>query len=551
MTPEQQLAEKIRKRVFEIELDSTPDAEMKLWTLEDIGNRLTNGELDCTAAKEALAGLKDYFAQPPEPKQEAQSGVYVKAPAGFPLDTMPPSFRTYAEAVATGTLTDTTAAGTAVLGGVSAVVGTRVHVRISSSWCYHSGIYMVLLAPSSYGKSSVIEAVDQPIRTLEAALRAETAAEVKQNREALVYVEAQIKAKKGLLASALKKGESADRLPAEIADLEEEALDLKAKAAPPALVADDFTVEAVTDLLERNDERVTVTSGDTGIFNIQRYGDSPSIELLLKSWKGEPHREIRRHRDRDADLQRPSMAMLVATQVENVKALAVKHPELVTRGLLPRFLPVVPADNIGFRDIGKAIRDGVGIPKTLQTKLNEQLVSLARSLQANEGGGVELSLDEDAHRAFEDACQGFEVDMRPGGDLRPILEAAGKLNLQLQKLIGINWAMCACEGDVSVIVTADIVAAAAAQLEYFISQQHKLYDAICLAPVDALAEKLRHWCDHHPKVTVTARELRRSTGRHQPKQLFDEALDMLSDEGVLSVVTVKTGGRPSEKVTVL
>lgn len=181
------------------------------------------------------------------------------------------------------------------------------------------------------------------------------------------------------------------------------------------------------------------------------------------------------------------MAMLVATQVENVKALAVKHPGLVTRGLLPRFLPVVPADNIGFRDVGAAIREGVGIPKTLQTKFNERLVDLAKRLQANEGGGVVLSLDNDAHQAFEDACQGFEDRMRPGGELRPILEAAGKLPLQLQKLIGINWAMRACEDETSLIVTADIVAAAAAQLEYFIAQQHTLYDAISQAPADAIA----------------------------------------------------------------
>ena len=527
--------DRLRERVSELKRSAFKDRETRIAVIEDVLTMLEAGEITIDDAKAQLSLATAGFSADTE----------------FPLDTLPTGFRAYAEAVAIGTLTDTTAAGTAVLGGVSAVVGTRIHVRISASWCYHSGLYMVLLAPSSYGKSSVIEAVDQPVRTLEALLRAETAGEVRANRETLVYVEAQIKAKNSLLSSALKKGEGGGSLPSEIAGLEQDAIDLKAKATPPALVADDFTVEAATDQLEMNDERVTVTSGDTGIFNVQRYGDSPSIELLLKSWKGEPHREIRRGRDRDADLEHPSMAMLVATQVENVKSLAVKHPGLVTRGLLPRFLPVMPDDTIGFRDIGKAILEGRGIPKTLQTKFNEQLVNLARNLQANEGGGVELELDDDARQAFVDACQGFEDRMRPGGDLRPILEAAGKLPLQLQKLIGINWATRACEGDVSVIVTADIVADAAAQLDYFIEQQHKLYDAISQAPADAIADKIRRWCDHHPKATVTAYQLRKNTARHVPKSLFDEALDALEDEGIVSTVTVPTGGRPTQKVTVL
>lgn len=527
--------DRLRKRVSELQRSGFKDRDVRIEVIEDVIGQLETGAISVDDGKAQL--------------ELASSGF--SSDMCFPLETLPPGFRAYAEAVATGTLTDTTAAGTAVLGGVSAVVGTRIQVRISESWCYHCGLYVALLAPSSYGKSSVIEAVDQPVRTLEAKLRAETAAEVAKNRETLVYVEAQIKAKKTLLSSALKKGEAADDLPKQIADLEIEAEEVKAKATAPALVADDFTVEAVTDLLELNGERVTVTSGDTGIFNIQRYSDNPSIELLLKCWKGEPHREIRRGRDKDADLQKPSMAMLVATQVENVKTLAVKHPGLVTRGLLPRFLPVIPEDTIGFRDVGKAILEGRGIPKTLQARFNAKLVDLVKQLQKNEGGGVVLSLDNDARQAFTDTCQGYENRQRPGGDLRPILEAAGKLPLQLQKLIGINWAMRACEGDGAVIVTAEIVSDAAAQLDYFIEQQHKLYDAISQAPADAVADKIRRWCDHHPGVTMTAYQLRKSTARHAPKSLFNEALDTVQDEGIVSVATVPTGGRPTEKVTVL
>ena len=249
----------------------------------------------------------------------------------------------------------------------------------------------MLLAPSSYGKSSVIEAVDQPVRTLEAMLRAETANEVRASREALIYVEAQIKAKKTILGTELKKGEGGGSLPSEIAGLEQDAINIKAKATPPALVADDFTVEAATDLLECNDERVTVTSGDTGIFNIQRYGDNPSIELLLKCWKGEPHREIRRGRDRDADLQGPSMAMLLQRKSSKREIAGGEASGACDWRAVASFSARDARGHDRFSRHRKSHPRGARHSENATSEINEQLVNLARSLQANEGGAVELS----------------------------------------------------------------------------------------------------------------------------------------------------------------
>lgn len=516
---------------------------------------------DCLARMETfVANHREEAADPVAPsgangkaQRPEQSQQRVPSASGtFPIETLPPQYESYATAVAAGTLTDTSVTGAAVLGGVSAVVGTRILVRVSSSWCYHAGLYLKILAPSSYGKSSVIEAVDQPVRTLESELRAERADEVRRCRADVIYTEAQIKAQQAILASTLKKGEAVGDLPSEIAQLEDDVKALAALATPPVLVADDFTVEAVVDVLEQNGERVTVTSGDTGVFNVERYSENPSIELLLKAWKGEPHREIRRGRAADADLKRPSMAMLVATQVENVKALAVKNPSLVHRGLLPRFLPVIPDDNIGFRDIRNAILNGKGIPHDKQVGFNDRLVTLARTVASQEGGVVELQLDEAAREVFIEACQGYEFRMGPDGDLRPILEAAGKLPLQLAKLIGINWAMRASlQNGLDTLVDEATATAAVRQLDYFIGQQHRLYDALHEAPAEALATKLRQWCSYHPGETVTAYQLRKSTARHSPKSLFDEALGLLEDEGIVKVERVSTGGRPSEKVHVL
>ena len=119
--------------------------------MSDISNVLDNA--DAFIRGEPLTNGKGTTAS--EPEQVA-----------FPVDSLPGDYSRFAKAVGNGTLTDATTAGAAVLGGVSAILGTRIYVRINQSWCYHSGLYMMLLAPPSYGKSSVIEATDQPVRTL-------------------------------------------------------------------------------------------------------------------------------------------------------------------------------------------------------------------------------------------------------------------------------------------------------------------------------------------------------------------------------------------------
>ena len=142
--------------------------------------------------------------------------------------------------------------------------------------------------------------------------------------------------------------------------------------------------------------------------------------------------------------------------------------------------------------------------------------------------------------------------MGPGGELRSILEAAGKFPLQLMKLCGIAWAMEATTVEhPKAVITALHVARASAQMTYFIAQQHKLYDALAEAPADALADKLRGWCKTRRGQTMTARDLRHAAARHAPKDVLEEALDILQSDGVVNVEKIKTAGRPTTRVHVL
>jgi hypothetical protein len=142
--------------------------------------------------------------------------------------------------------------------------------------------------------------------------------------------------------------------------------------------------------------------------------------------------------------------------------------------------------------------------------------------------------------------------MAPEGSLRPILECAGKYDIQLQKLCGINWAMEATvSGDYTLIIGPETVDRAAEQLEFFSRQQHRLYEKLGQGPVESIAEKLREWCKRHQGEAVTFRDLRHSLARNEKREIAMAAVEMLQAEGILQVTVEKTGGRDSVKVRVL
>jgi hypothetical protein len=245
------------------------------------------------------------------------------------------------------------------------------------------------------------------------------------------------------------------------------------------------------------------------------------------------------------------MAMLVVTQTENIKALCQSNPALVYRGFMPRFLFVAPDSKVGSRDRRAAILGG-GIPHQVQSSFNEPLIRLAEYLDGVEGGILELEMSPEALDAYADCCQDIENRRAPGGDLEGFNEVAGKADLQLEKLIGINWAMhSTVTGDRAPTVTPDLADAAYRQLDFFLDQQGRLYDLLAQAPVEALQVKIEQWCQDNPGSVITRRDLRHKIARKVPIRLFKEALDLLADDGVIRLLEIRdTGGAPSHKVVV-
>jgi hypothetical protein len=244
--------------------------------------------------------------------------------------------------------------------------------------------------------------------------------------------------------------------------------------------------------------------------------------------------------------------MLVVTQTDNIKALADRNAGLIYRGFMPRFLFVLPESNVGNRD-RRALLRGNGISQATTAVFTESLVELAQCLDTLEGGTMELTFDDDAREALGDVMQEIEERKAKGGDLHDLPEVAGKADIQLLKLIGINWAMWSTTtGDRTPTLTASMVKAAYRQFDYFYDQQVRLYTYLETKPVELILGKIQQWCADNRGTTISRRELKRQMDRGASIKIFKEALDLAQEEGDLRAwKDSDTGGAPSWKVTAL
>ena len=118
----------------------------------------------------------------------------------------------------------------------------------------------------------------------------------------------------------------------------------------PRLLADDFTPEALGELMSRQDQRIGVLGSEGGLFDTLagRYSNGvPNIDAVLKFWAGETTYVDRRGRDA-IFLEDPHLTVVLSPQPEVVQGLAGK-PGFRGRGLVARFLYLLPESRLGAR----------------------------------------------------------------------------------------------------------------------------------------------------------------------------------------------------------
>lgn len=345
-------------------------------------------------------------------------------PAPFPLETLPRRVHDFVTALAAMTQTPPDMAATTALGTLSVAAANRAWVSGGSGWVEPLVLWVIPVLPPASRKSAVTSAVAAPLYAIERQMRAIHAKENRGTEDALIIAE---KRKDKLLKDAAVASTATRRqeIAADLDALAQEVDDLKPKP-PPRLLVDDFTPEALSIILQNNKGRIGVITAEGGVFAAitGRYQKNaqPALDLLLKSYDGEPFRSDRVGRD-PVTIDRPAAVLALCVQ-PHVLAETTKQPALRERGLMGRFAYAVPVDTVGTRSV-----DAPEMPGIVVKDWHELLAHILKIPVCGDDDILRtIHLDDDALELH----RGFRATLEPRlhgetGDLAFMTDWAGKL----------------------------------------------------------------------------------------------------------------------------
>jgi len=378
------------------------------------------------AAVQKWLGLKRVSL--PAPGSEVEKAATWDTPLNFdtivtpdiPASLLPGGYGDFASAISVATETPEPLALMCVLGILSAACSRRFSVQVQAGWIEPLNIYIMVALPPAHNKSSVTRACTRPIDAWESDARQAIQSAILQarssrkNEEALI---ASMRGKASKCADAAKRQE----IFAEITRLESQLTEIP---IAPQLYLNDVTPETLSSAVFEQNGRIAIISDEGGIMETMSglYSKGHSnYDTLLKGIDG--GRVCLKRKDRDIDVT-PYITMLLVVQPQIIRNMAGQKA-FQGRGLLERFLYILPRSNLGFRKLEQK-----PIPAPLQEQFERDIRLLLDMPPVIEHGHEFpriLTLSDDARKIWQDFRHEVEVALRPDGKLSPCQGWGGKI----------------------------------------------------------------------------------------------------------------------------
>jgi hypothetical protein len=440
--------------------------------------------------------------------------------AAFPVRALPSWLADYVQAVATATQTPPDLAGMLVLSVLAAAAGGLAEVAVRPDWREPLNLFAAVGLSPGNRKSAVVRDVTGPLLALErelvdakasAILEAGTARKVAER----AADQAQAVAGKAAADQTAAGTAAADQAQAALAD----AIAAAGRAAgiqvpaPPRLLVDDATPEALASLLAEQGGRIALLSPEGDVFDMMagRYaqGGGPNLGVYLKGHAGDLLRVDRKGRPPE-HVDRPALTVGLAVQPEVLRQIA-DRPGFRGRGLLARFLWALPAGTVGRRQVGAA-----PVPAGVRERYETEAKALARSLldQAEVGrlAGVTepmtIPLDPAAAAVLLELERELEPRLDPEtGDLAHVEGWAAKLAGATARIAGLLHLAAHLRDGWARPVQAETMHAAVAIARYLTDHALAVFDLMGADPALADARYVLDWIERTGAERFTRREL--------------------------------------------
>ena len=420
----------------------------------------------------------------PEWEAPAELSPAALMPA-FPVDRLPVWIRDFVAGAATTTQTPLDLPAMLALAVIATLAAGRVRIQVRPDWEEPVNIYVAVVLPPGERKSAVFEMVRAPLNEFERAQLQHCLPEIGELRTRRAMLETA--AERARKQAASKIGAARDSAMEQLQDLNRE-LDSVTVPAPPRLVADDVTPEAVTSLLAEQAGRIAILSSEGGIFELMagRYNEGRSnLDVYLKGHTGDEIRVDRKGRPPE-QIARPAITVAVTIQPEVVRSLA-DHREFRGRGLLARFLFVLPRSRVGGREITPA-----PLRREVQGRYRDCILAIARNLAVVEDV-IWLELTPRADELLTQFRRELEPKLGDLGELGHIADWANKLPGACARIAGLLHLAERFDNGWSVPISEDSMSAALAIGRYLITHALAAFDAMAADPNLAAARHVLAW----------------------------------------------------------
>jgi hypothetical protein len=453
---------------------------------------------------------------------------------------------TFTRELAASTETPPELAAGMVLAAAATAAARSVRLCVRSGYFEPLNLWTAAALPPGNRKSSVQRSATAPLLEWEATQARELEPEIARARSEVATIQERVKSLRSKAAKGSEPGAAE-----EAAALE---ADMPIVPTPPQLWTSDATPERLGALLAEHDESMAWLSSEGGIFDLLggRYSSGiPNLDLVLKAWSGDAERVDRGGRP-PVFLREPLLSIGLSPQPDLLRGLATK-PGFRGRGLLGRFLFLLPASPLGFRTLEAR-------PMSEPTKAAYMAgigAMLDWSLASDDEGRPHrhvVRLSREARESWLEFARYIETTMRPGGDFEHATDWAGKAPGQAARLAGVLHCIEHAHGAPWEVELSPATMAAALDLAAVFAR-HSLaaLDLMGADPSIAAARRVWEWVQSGRRQRFTVRESFRALQGSFPRAaMVREALDTLSERAYLRVNTpeAKEAGRPSPFVEV-
>lgn len=312
---------------------------------------------------------------------------------------------------------------------------------------------------------------------------------------------------------------------------------------PPRVLVEDVTPERLASLLSEQNERLALISDEAGIFGILagRYSQgAPNLDIFLKGHSGSAFNADRQGRGA-VHLKQPLLTVALSPQPSVLEQLG-DQKEFRGRGLLARFIHMVPKSKVGFRnnEFTKISPEVFGFYKS----------TLNHFLNFSSPQPIKIPFSLDSQLLHKETLRQLEVQMRNGGELYSLRDWANKLGGTIARLSTIFTLVDnVYRLNEQLEVTEETYARTAKLLPFLKAHALKAFGLMKQKPDLEGALKIIEWLEQNELVSFSARSCF-AAHKHffETMPRFSESIDILREHNYLKgFIHQPETGRPSQR----